>query len=150
MTRIYIASDHAGFELKKQLIPYIKVELNLDVIDEGPYEYKEGDDYPDYVNAIPKKILEEGDALGIIIGHTGQGEAISVNRYKGVRTTVFYGGNMEILSLGREHNDANILSLGAGFLTLEEANEAVKIWLGSAFSNDERHVRRLRKIEQSH
>jgi ribose 5-phosphate isomerase B len=145
--RIYIASDHAGFELKKKLIPYIKEELGLEVIDEGPYEFNSDDDYPDYVNTVAKRILEEGDSLGIILGLSGQGEAMAVNRHRGIRSVVFYGGDKKILNLGKEHNNSNILSLGAGFLTEEEAKEAVKVWLNSTFSNEEKHIRRLKKID---
>lgn len=145
--RIYIASDHAGFDLKKKLIDYIKSELGISVIDEGPYNFNPDDDYPDFVNIVAKRILEEDGSLGIVIGGSGQGEAIAVNRHRGIRSVVFYGGDMEILKLSREHNAANILSLGARFLKEDEAKEAVKLWIQTDFSGEERHMRRIEKVD---
>jgi len=127
---IYLATDHAGFELKETLKQYL-MDLGYEVEDLGTYS-SEGCDYPDFV--IP------------VLGGSGQGEAISANKVKGVRAVVYNSHNLEIIRLSKDHNNANVLSLGARFLTAEQAKEAVKLWLETPFSYDERHVRRLNKI----
>ncbi|TSC85219.1 MAG: ribose 5-phosphate isomerase B [Parcubacteria group bacterium Gr01-1014_17] len=160
--KIYFAGDHAGFELKKELIEFVR-SLGYETEDLGPFSYDANDDYPDFVIPLAKRIAEnppptpsfikEGakgaDFLvrGIIIGGSGQGEAIVANRFAGVRAVVYYGGNLEVVRKMREHNDANILSLGARFMSEEEAKTAVKLWLETPFSGDERHMRRLAKID---
>ena len=145
--KIYIASDHAGYELKEKLIAFLIEDNGHEVIDEGAFEYNEQDDYPDFISKVAQKISEEPEARGIILGGSGQGEAMGANRFKGVRATVFYGGNNEIIKLSREHNDANILSLGARFLSEDDAKKVVKMWLNTAFSGEERHARRINKID---
>ena len=137
--KVYIGSDHAGFEMKKDLISYLK-EQELEAIDCGPEKYVHDDDYPDYVS-------KEKTVIGIVIGRNGQGEAIVTNRFSKVRCAVFYGGSKHIITLSREHDDANILSLGSSFLTNEEARRAVDLFLHTKFSGDERHIRRIKKIE---
>lgn len=147
--KIVFASDHAGFELKKNLLPFVD-GLGFEVKDFGAYELNEKDDYPDFISLAAKEVSENSDSVkGIILGGSGQGEAIVANRFKGVRAAVYYGGSTDIVSLSREHNDANILSLGARFLSEEEAKNAVKIWLKTLFSDDERHVRRIKKIDKA-
>jgi len=152
--KIYIGTDHAGFELKEALLPSVS-SLGHEVVDMGAKTFVEGDDYPDYVIPVAEAVSKDQNVRGIIIGGSGQGEAICANRFSGVRAVVFNGqyrptdGRLvpyEIM-ITRQHNDANILSLGARFLTMEEAKESVKIWLETPFSGDERHVRRLKKIE---
>jgi ribose 5-phosphate isomerase B len=144
---VYVASDHAGFELKNHLADYVK-SLGFTVVDKGPFSLDPQDDYPDYVRLVAEEVLRDPDATrGIILGGSGQGEAMVVNRYKGIRATVYYGGTEEIIRLSREHNNANILSLGARFLNQPEAESAVKMWLELPFSKDERHVRRIEKID---
>lgn len=146
--RIYIASDHAGFEMKRELTQFL-LQNNYEVYDCGPQQYNHEDDYPDYISVAAKAISEEPEECrGIIMGFSGQGEAIVANRFPNVRCAVFYGGTKHILTLSREHNDANMLSLGAHFLTTQEAKQAVEMWLGTAFTNEERHIRRIKKIEQ--
>jgi ribose 5-phosphate isomerase B len=145
--KIYTGSDHAGFEMKRGLISFLK-ENNFDVIDCGPLEYVHDDDYPDYISIVAKHVGEEVGARGIVLGWSGQGEAMVANRFSNVRAAVFYGGTKHVLTLSREHNDANILSLGAHFITTQEANEATLLWLSTEFSNDERHIRRIKKIEK--
>lgn len=146
MTRIYIGSDHAGFELKEKLKVYL-VEQGHNVEDRGPFSFDAGDDYPDFVFLVAKSVAQEPETRGIIIGKSGQGEAMVANRIKGVRASVYYGGSTEILKLSREHNDANILSLAAGFLSDDEAKQAVKLWLETPFSNEPRHARRIKKLD---
>jgi ribose 5-phosphate isomerase B len=146
--KIYFASDHAGFEMKKLLVAFVK-EADLEVVDLGPEEFDESDDYPLFIEKAGLEVFKNPDDTGaIIIGGSGQGEAIVANRFPNVRAAVFYGGNMEIIKLAREHNDSNILSLGARFLSDVEAKEAVKLWLETPFSGDKRHIRRLEEIDK--
>lgn len=142
---IYLASDHAGYELKEALIPFLR-ERGLEVEDVGPVTLDPADDYPDYILPMAAKVAQNKGSFGIGIGGSGQGEAIVANRVKGVRAAVYYGGDKKILTLSREHNDANVLSLGARFVSVDEAKEAVALWLATPFSNEERHVRRIQKL----
>ncbi len=145
--KIYIGSDHAGFELKNTLIDFL-IGLDYEVSDEGAFKYDEQDDYPDFISKVAKKVSENPDEnKGIVLGGSGQGEAIVANRFSGVRAVVYYGGNKEIIELSREHNDANILSLGARFLSEDNTKEIVKLWLETKFSGEERHRRRIEKID---
>jgi ribose 5-phosphate isomerase B len=144
---IYIASDHAGFELKNNLSEFVKT-LGFTVIDKGPFSYDQNDDYPDYVRLVADEVLKDpNNTRGIILGKSGEGEAMVVNRRKGIRGAVYYGGSLDIIKLSREHNDANILSLGAGFLSIEDAEKAAKLWLETPFSGEECHRRRIDKID---
>jgi ribose 5-phosphate isomerase B len=145
MSKIYFASDHAGFELKRLLILFV-MELGYDVEDFGPAVYDEGDDYPDYILPCAKRVAEEEGSFGIVLGKSGQGEAMVANRVKGVRAVVYYGGSLDVPTLARHHNNANILSLAAGFIHEAEARAAIKAFLTAPFSNEERHVRRLSKF----
>ena len=145
--KIYIGSDHAGYELKEILKKYLS-ELGHNVEDKGAFDFDVNDDYPDFVAPVAKEIENDKNARGIILGGSGEGEAMVANRYEGVRAIEYYGGNLEIVRLGREHNDANILSLGARFINEEEAKNAVKIFLETDFSNDERHIRRIKEIDE--
>jgi len=145
---LYLASDHAGFELKNEIIAYLK-QTSVDFEDIGPFAYDALDDYPDYIIPAAQKIGAEPEKnLAIILGASGQGEAMAANKVKGVRATVFYGGQPDIIILSKTHNKANILSLGAKFLSKDEAITAVKTWLKKEFLNEERHVRRIDKISQ--
>ena len=145
--KVYVASDHAGFYLKDALIPYLR-ERGHEVEDLGPHTLEQGDDYPDYMAPLAMKVLQEKGALGVALGMSGQGEAMALNRVRGVHAAVYYGGSTEILTLSRQHNDANVLSLGAKFLTPDEATQAVELWLATPFSGEERHLRRLAKLDQ--
>lgn len=143
--KIYLASDHAGFELKEYLCGYLE-NHGFEVVDKGPYEFKEGDDYPDWISLVAEEVSDHPDERGIVIGHSGQGEAIVANKFLHVRAGVYAGGPIEIVELLREHNDANILSLGAHFLNKEQAERAVDAFIDTQFSEEERHVRRIKKI----
>lgn len=143
--KVYLGTDHAGYEMKEELKKYLG-SLGHEVLDLGADSYEENDDYPDFIIPVAQKVKEDKDSFGIILGASGQGEAICANAQGGVRAIVYYAPNIEIVKLGREHNNANILSLGAHFLNQSDAQEACKLFLETPFSNDERHVRRLAKI----
>lgn len=144
--QIYIGSDHAGFEYKNKIIEFLK-ETFYEIKDFGPFEYNPDDDYPDFISQVANAVAENPESRGIILGGTGEGESIDANRHKGVRAVEYYGGNLDIVKLGREHNDANILSLGARFLSLDEAKYAISIFLNTKFTGDERHIRRINKLD---
>jgi len=143
--KIYIASDHAGYQLKRQLKKYLEVK-GYKVEDFGAHELDDDDDYPDFIIPCVQKVVEEKDAMGIVIGGSGNGEAIAANKVKGIRAAVYNGGKPEIGRLAKEHNNANVLSLGARFISEEDAKRAVTMWLDSKFEGG-RHERRLKKIE---
>lgn len=159
---IYIGSDHAGYEMKEELKKFLEMR-EYEVVDHGAYEYDEDDDYPDFIFPVAQDVILDPNSVGIILGGSGQGEAIAANRVRGVRAVVFNGqynpkvnlddnleNDREIpneIVLSRQHNDANILSLGARFLTIDEAKDAVEMWLETEFSGDERHVRRIEKLD---
>lgn len=150
--KIVIASDHAGFELKKYIMDNIDKNL-YQVEDMGNFEFDINDDYPDYIKKVAEFISQNDNVneyRGVILGGSGQGENIVANKYKNIRSVIVYGNDMElntkIVSLSREHNNANILSFGARFITNENALNLLNIWLKKEFSNEERHIRRLSKI----
>jgi ribose 5-phosphate isomerase B len=147
--KIHIGSDHAGYKMKEDLKRFLELK-EFEVIDHGAFEEDDDDDYPDFVVPVALEVSRDEHSLGIILGGSGQGEAIVANRFPGIRTTVFYGepvnSDSSIIDLGRQHNDTNILSLGARFLSVDEAKEAVEQWLDTDFSGEDRHIRRLNKI----
>jgi len=145
--KIYFASDHAGFEMKNALKEYV-AGLEYGVEDCGAYELDPDDDYTLFVKRAAEAVSKDPENVkAIVLGGSGQGEDMVADKFPGVRSAEYYGGNLEIVRLSREHNDANVLSLGARFISLEEAKEAVKIWLETPFGNEERHVRRISEIE---
>lgn len=156
MIRVFIASDHAGYELKQLLVPYIGT-LGYEVEDMGASAYMPDDDYPDVITPCAETVASESGSFGIVIGASGQGEAMAANRIPGVRAAVFYGTpagmqqdaqgqTLDLIASVRAHNNANILSLGARFITEDEAKKAVSSFLSAPFSGDERHKRRLGKF----
>ena len=149
--KIYIAADHAGFYLKKELIKYLEIK-GYEVEDCGAYEKNDDDDYPDFIIPCAKKVVSDTGSVGIVIGGSGQGEAIAANKVKGIRAAVYYGGpstgsGSSIPKLAREHNNANVLSLGARFMSGDDAKKAVTAWLDAKFEGG-RHEKRLKKIEE--
>lgn len=161
--KVYLGTDHAGFELKEKLKVYLEeLGLEYEVEDLGAYNYVENDDYPDYIKQVADAVVENKDSFGIILGGSGQGEAMCANRTEGVRAAVFYGPKepiasvdisnkesadpFEIVKLAREHNNANILSIGVRFTTEDEAKFAVELFLSTKFYGDERHIRRISKF----
>jgi ribose 5-phosphate isomerase B len=147
--KIYFATDHAGYEMKEALASYVEKELGYTVLDMGAHQNDPNDDYTDFIKLVGQEISHDPDlARGIILGGSGQGEAMVANRFPNVRCVVYYGGPLDIVKLSRDHNNANVLSLAARFISLDEAKAAVKLWLDTSFSEDERHKRRLKKLEQ--
>ena len=155
--KVYFATDHAGFELKEALLAFVVHELEYEVEDCGAHEFVAEDDYPDYVAKAARAVSSDPTgARAVVLGGSGQGEAIVANRFPGVRAVVFYGagereGEKEppsVVEVARAHNDANVLSLGARFVTLAEAKDAVRAFLETPFSGAPRHVRRIEKIDQ--
>ncbi len=144
---IYLATDHRGFELKEKIKGWL-IEWEYQYEDMGAFEYKENDDYPDYVSKAAEKVSNGPDnSKAIVLGGSGQGEAMVANRHKGVRAAVYYGGPEEVIKLSKEHNNSNVLSLGASFLNNEDiAKNMIKLWLDTPFSNEERHKRRINKF----
>ena len=153
--KIFIGTDHAGYVLKEKLVLSLK-GAGYEVIDKGAYKYDEQDDYPDFVIPVAEEVSKAPDNVkGIILGGTGEGEAIAANRFPNVRAAVFYGNakpvvddESNIIVRSRQHNDSNILSLGARYFTEESIMDAVSLWLNTPFSKDERHIRRLAKIDK--
>ncbi len=160
--KIYIGADHAGYELKEKLKAYLpELGLGYEVIDKGAFTYDADDDYPDFCSEVAKSVANEEGSFGIVIGGSGQGEAMSVNRILGARAAVFYGEMLpqssidvkgeqsgdpfEIIKLARMHNDANILSIGVRFVLEDQAKFATELFLKTEFSGDKRHERRIAK-----
>ena len=144
---IHIATDHAGLELKEKVKSYLS-KLDYEVIDHGAYEYDALDDYPDFIFPCAEAVSNDPNSKGIILGGSGQGEAMAANRVKGVRAAVFYNGPDEIIKLSRQHNDANILSLGARFMSDHEMYKIIELWLSTDFESG-RHKRRIEKLDEN-
>ena len=144
---IHIATDHAGLELKEKVKSYLS-KLDYEVVDHGAYEYDALDDYPDFIFPCAEAVSNNPNSKGIILGGSGQGEAMAANRVKGVRAAVFYNGPDEIIKLSRQHNDANILSLGARFMSDHEMYKIIELWLSTDFESG-RHKRRIEKLDEN-
>jgi ribose 5-phosphate isomerase B len=143
--KIHLATDHAGLELKDKIKQHL-TDSGHDVIDHGAYEYDALDDYPDFIFPCAKAVADDSKSRGIILGGSGQGEAMAANRIKGVRAAVFYNGPKEIIELSRQHNNANILSLGARFMSEEEIYRIIEVWFNTDFEEG-RHQRRIDKLD---
>tara|TARA_Y100000816_G_C26067368_1_gene561050 strand:+ start:187 stop:624 length:438 start_codon:yes stop_codon:yes gene_type:complete len=143
--KIHLATDHAGLDLKNSIREYL-INQGYDVKDHGAYEYDALDDYPDFIIPCAKAVSKDLNSRGIIFGGSGQGEAMAANRIKGVRAAVFYNGPDEIIRLSRQHNNANILSIGARFMMESEIQSAIEIWLKEPFEGG-RHVKRIEKLD---
>lgn len=143
--KVYLGTDHAGFELKEQIKSYLK-EKGHDIEDCGAFNFDKNDDYPDFIAKAAIGVSKDPSSKGIVFGKSGAGECIVANKIKGIRAIIgFSKKNME---LARLHNDANILSLGSAFVNENLAKELVKIFLETPFSNEERHKRRIEKIRK--
>lgn len=143
--KIHLATDHAGLELKNSIKDYL-INKGNEVIDHGAYEYDALDDYPDFIFPCARAVASDPLSRGIILGGSGQGEAMAANRVKGVRAAVFYNGPIEIVKLSREHNNANVLSIGARFMSEDEIRSILKVWLNEPFGGG-RHQRRIDKLD---
>lgn len=159
--KIYLATDHAGFKLKEKIKTNL-LEKGYDVEDCGAYAFENNDDYPDFISKAAAAVSKNPSAKAIIFGGSGQAEMIVANKFPHIRAVLFYAplapntaadasgrvsnDPFEMIRLTREHNDANILSLGARFLSENDAIKAVEIWLNTQFSGEERHKRRIEKI----
>ena len=141
---IVLATDHAGFELKEHVKKFL-ITKGYDIKDFGALEYDGLDDYPDFILPAAKYISEH-KLIGIIFGGSGQGEAMAANRINGIRAAVFYNGPDEIVELSRLHNNANILSIGARFVSNQEAEKVIELWLSTDFEEG-RHEKRINKLD---
>lgn len=145
--KILLGADHAGFELKNKVKDFLIAE-DFEVEDMGAATLVQDDNYPEIMVPVAMRILNDPEnTKAIIFGKSGQGEAMVSNRFPGVRAVVYYAKNIEIIRLSRQHNDANVLSIGADFVSEEDAIEAVRLWISTPFSGDERHVRRIEEMD---
>jgi len=161
--KIALSTDHAGFERLKRLKAGLEI-AGYSCIDFGPAQFNIDDDYPDYIKPAAESILAGGCEYAIIFGGSGQGEAMAANRFNGIRCTVWYGPSMpveavnaegvlstdpyELLTLSKEHNNANVLSIAGRFVGDEEALKVAILWLNKKFGGEERHVRRTQKLDK--
>ena len=143
---IHLATDHAGFEMKEFLKTALE-ELEYTIIDHGADTYDADDDFTDFIPLAANAISQNPEDKAIIFGGSGQGEAMVANRYPNVRATAYYHFDPEIIKVSREHNNANILSIGARFLSNEEVLESVLFWLEIPFPGEERYARRIEQME---
>ncbi|WP_427019152.1 ribose-5-phosphate isomerase (plasmid) [Pseudarthrobacter sp. P1] len=145
--RVHIATDHAGLELSTHLISALSAK-GYEMVDHGPTEYDAEDDYPSFcINAASAVVADQAagmDALGIVLGGSGNGEQIAANKVKGARAALAW--NLSTATLAREHNDANVVAVGGRQHSVEEATEIIEAFLAEPFSNAERHERRIGKI----
>lgn len=160
--KIALATDHTGYEQLKDLMAYLK-SLGHECVDYGPSSLNINDDYPDFIFKAAQAVAKGECERGVILGGSGQGEAMAANRLKGVRCAVFYGPAVvgriidvngrvssspyEIVKLSREHNNSNMLSLAARFVAMTDLQQVVKLWLETPFTEQPRHVRRIDKID---
>ncbi len=143
--KIYLGTDHAGFEFKERIKEFLTSE-NYNIVDCGAYSFDKNDDYPDFISKVGENIAKDTDSRGIVLGKSGAGECIVANKYIGIRA--FLAVNEKNVKLAREHNDANVISLGSEIVPLETAKNLIKLFLETPFSEDERHVRRINKIRE--
>ncbi len=141
--RVHIATDHAAFDLKQYLVKELTA-LGYEVVDHGADAYDAQDDYPKFVIPAAEAVAADPGSLGIVLGGSGNGEQIAANKVKGIRAGLAY--NTVMARLSREHNDANVLSLGGRMQSLEDALAMAKVFLETPFSEDPRHVRRIQEL----
>ena len=138
--RVHLGSDHAGLELKEHLLNWL-ADNGFEAVDHGPFVYDALDDYPVFCLRAAEATADEDGSLGVVIGGSGNGEAIAANKVKGVRCALVW--SEETATLAREHNDANVVSVGGRMHTVEDMTRFVEVFLGTAYSGEERHTRRI-------
>ncbi len=143
--RVYLGSDHAGYELKTHLLSQLAGD-GYELVDVGPHSYDPDDDYPAYCLSAAAKVVADPASLGVVIGGSGNGEQIAANKVVGVRAALAW--SVETAQLAREHNDANVVAIGARQHTLEEATTLVRTFLATAFSGNPRHARRIEQVAE--
>ena len=141
--RIHIGSDHAGLELKGALVEYLQSKGHT-VIDHGPHEFDALDDYPDFCIPAAVATVADSGSLGIVLGGSGNGEQIAANKVKGVRAALAW--SVETAKLAKEHNNANVVGIGGRMHSIDECKAIIDAFIETAFTNDERHIRRINKI----
>ncbi|WP_433387054.1 ribose-5-phosphate isomerase [Micromonospora sp. KLBMP9576] len=141
--RVYLGSDHAGFELKVHLVNHLTKE-GYDVVDVGPHAFDPDDDYPAFCLHTGDRVVADGGSLGVVIGGSGNGEQIAANKVAGVRAALAW--STDTAQLAREHNDANVVAVGARQHTLDEATAIVEAFLTTPFSGNDRHARRIAQV----
>ena len=141
--RLYLGSDHAGFELKMHLVNHL-IKQGHDVVDVGPHAYDPEDDYPAFCLHTGARVVADPGSLGIVIGGSGNGEQIAANKVPGVRSALVW--KAEIAELARQHNDSNVIAIGARQHTLDEASAFVEAFIATPFSGDARHARRIAQL----
>ena len=143
--RVYLGSDHAGYELKMHLVNYL-IKQGHDVVDVGPHVYDPEDDYPAFCLHTGAKVVADEGSLGIVIGGSGNGEQIAANKIEGVRAALAW--RVEIAQLARQHNDANVIAIGAREHTPDDAVTFVDAFLATPFSGNPRHARRIAQLTE--
>ena len=143
--RVYLGSDHAGFELKVHLANHL-AKQGYDVVDVGPHSYDPDDDYPTFCLHTGDQVVADETGLGVVIGGSGNGEQIAANKVAGVRAALAW--SVETAQLARQHNDANVVAIGARQHTLDEATGIVEAFLNTPFSGNERHARRIDQVAE--
>jgi ribose 5-phosphate isomerase B len=138
--RVHIGGDHAAYEMREDLRDFM-TEQGHEVTDHGPFEYDELDNYPVYVLRAAEAVAEDPESLGVVLGGSGNGEQIAANKVKGIRAALCY--NTELAELSRLHNNARVISIGARMNSQDEARQMVQTFLGTEFSGEERHSRRI-------
>lgn len=143
--RVYLGADHAGYELKVHLASYLSTQGH-EVIDVGAAMFDSADDYPVYCLHVGARVVADRGSLGVVIGGSGNGEQIAANKISGVRAALAW--NIETARLCRQHNDANVVGIGARMHPLDEATAIVETFLGTPFSGDPRHARRIGQVAE--
>ncbi len=141
--RVHLGSDHAGLELKTHLDTWLR-DQGHEPVDHGATTYDADDDYPPYCFATGEAVVGDSGSLGIVLGGSGNGEQIAANKVVGVRAALAW--SRETAELARLHNDANVMSIGARMHSLDEATSFVELFLATAFSDDNRHRRRIAQL----
>jgi len=141
--RVHLGSDHAGLELKQHLAKHL-TEAGHEIIDHGPHQYDPEDDYPPYCLRAGEAVVADPGSLGVVIGGSGNGEQIAANKVKGVRAALAW--SLETARLGRQHNNANVVAVGARMHSADEATSFVDAFLAEPFSQNPRHIRRIDEL----